>query len=373
MRIGVDASALAARQNGIGRYLHELLGAMLGDGKPGNEWLLYGRGLVDAEWPHNVGVRNDHLPVDLGRVLALTTSLPAWLRRDRPDVFWGPAHRLPFALPRQTARVLTVHDMCWLRVPDTMRRVTRALDSRLMPRALHEADRIIAVSDATRDDVCAAFPEVADRVRVVREAAIGLPPPQPLESLQALGVRRPYALFVGTLEPRKNLIRLLRAFGRLAATDAPQAQIVIAGATGWGGLSLADEVARLALESRVVAPGWVDETQLSTLYRYAECFAMPSLYEGFGLPLLEAMAHGTPVLSSRVSAMPEVVGDAGLLVDPYDVEDITRGLRRFFRDEGLREQLAPLARAQAARFSWHRAAQETMAVFEEAIQARGSM
>lgn len=371
MKLCVDASAVGAR-DGIGRYLAELLPRLRGtkdaERRP---WRLYGRGIELQTLPFETGsTRSDHLPRNIGRVLSLATSQPLWLARDRPDLFWGPAHRLPLWLPQRTARVVTIHDLCWLKAPQTMRRSTHWLDATLMPRALKQADRIIAVSSATRDDLCAAFPDTRDRIRVVHEAAALMPAPLPAEALSGLGLRPGYVLFVGTLEPRKNLKRLLQAFARAAPQLPTSTTLAIAGPLGWGGEQVDTEAGRLGIADRVRILGRVDDVALSTLYRHAACLAMPSLYEGFGLPLLEAMAQGTPVLTSHTSSMPEVAGDAGLLVDPLSTESMADGLLQLLTDSAHREMLAGRAASQAARFSWDRAALETWTVFEEAVRVR---
>jgi glycosyltransferase involved in cell wall biosynthesis len=372
MRIAVDAATLASPRAGIGRYLDALLGAMSNSAMHLHEWLLYGRGapLREDAWPSHIRTRRDGLPTDFGRIGSLVTSLPLWTAYDRPDVFWGPAHRLPCWLPRKTARVVTIHDLCWLKAPQTMRPITRRLDAWAMPRALAQADRIIAVSAATADDLRNAFPETDQRIVVVHEGVAQLPRPGMADVLRRLGVRVPYVLFVGTLEPRKNLGRLLQAFSALRDEAMPVPQLVVTGARGWGEECIDTEAARLGVASQVKAVGRVTDAELATLYHHALFLAMPSLYEGFGLPLVEAMAHGIPVLTSRAASMPEIAGDAGLLVDPFNVKDIANGLKKLMFDAELRSCLASRARGQAAQFSWSVAGDKTMAVFTEAALVR---
>jgi glycosyltransferase involved in cell wall biosynthesis len=371
MKIAVDASALFGPNNGIRRYLRELLPHVIP--ASAGSWVLLGRdtllssplGDVSAA----IALRADHLPPAVGRVLSLATSQPYWAWRDAPDLFFGPAHRLPLWLPAATACVVTIHDLCWLKAPQTMRRTTRWLDATLMPRALLRADRIIAVSKATGDDLCNAFPTVAGRVVVVQEAAASLPPPLPAEALASCGLSGRYILFVGTREPRKNLLRLLDAFAYASKQATEPTMLAIAGIPGWGGEDIEAHAAKLGIADRVCPMGAVDDATLATLYRHAHFLAMPSLYEGFGVPLLEAMVQGTPVLTSHSSSMPEVAGDAGLLVDPLSTEDIARGLLQLLNEPDLRNSLASKARAQAANFSWARAAHETLTVFTDARRA----
>jgi glycosyltransferase involved in cell wall biosynthesis len=374
MRIAVDTGGLADG-GGIGRYLSSLLGEMLESTAGEHEWLLYGRTLGRPGRPAGptlatVRCRADRFPPHTGRIASLFTSSPYWAARDSPDVFWGPAHRLPGWLPRRTARVVTVHDLCWKFAPQAMRPVTRWLDATLMPASVRQADRILAVSHATGAQVAESFPDVAGRIVVVSLAAAPLPAPCPLDRLAALGVRVPYVLVVGTLEPRKNLRRLLQAFAILPSSLREGTQLVFAGPAGWGDAIDPSDVAALGIEDRVRMLGRVADDVLASLYRHACFLAMPSLYEGFGLPLVEAMSQGTPVLASSVASLLEVAGEAGLLVDPLDVDSIAAGLARMLGEAGLRDRLASRAASQAARYSWARAARETLSVFEAAVSAR---
>ncbi|TWO72109.1 glycosyltransferase family 4 protein [Caenimonas sedimenti] len=370
MRIAVDASMLAADGAGISRYLRSLLEAMLAL-DDGHEWLLYGRRVPAlATGSSRVGGRQDGLPDAPGRILALAASLPLWTARDRPDVFWAPAHRLPLWLPRDCAGVLTVHDLCWQRAPETMRRSSRALDALFMPRSIARADRILAVSQSTARDIAAGFPAAAARTVVVHEGLSPLPEPAGADALAALGLRLPYVLFVGTIEPRKNLQRLIEAFGAVRGSSTAPLQLAVVGAAGWGA-DIAESAHRHGAD-QVVVLGRVSDATLATLYRHALCLAMPSLYEGFGLPLLEAMSFGTPVLASDTSSMPEVAGPAGHYVDPLSVASIAQGLRKLAGEPGYRDGLAAHAQAQAGRFRWEQAARDTLEVFAQARQARAA-
>ena len=199
------------------------------------------------------------------------------------------------------------------------------------------------------------------------------PSPGNYQSLSTLGIDSPYFLFVGTLEPRKNLKRLLKAYSLLDTNIRNLAQLVIAGGKGWGRVDLAGSVKELGLEDRVVLTGYVNETQLATLYAHARFLAMPSIYEGFGLPVIEAMSFGVPVLTSNQSSLPEVAGDACVLVDPFDVASITTGLSSLLGNERYRDLLACSAVSNAKRFTWQNAANQMWTVFEEAVEARADL
>jgi glycosyltransferase involved in cell wall biosynthesis len=178
------------------------------------------------------------------------------------------------------------------------------------------------------------------------------------------GIHGPYFLFVGTAEPRKNLVRLVEAFGRAKSGPVREHTLVLAGKAGWGDAALRSAIARLDSAVRIFQPGYVAAEDLPALYGAATAFLFPSLVEGFGIPPLEAMACGCPVLASAAPALDEVVGDAGLLVDPWDVESIAEGIRRLGEEDELRETLKARGLRRAKEFSWDRTTAETLAVLE---------
>jgi len=239
-----------------------------------------------------------------------------------------------------------------------------------MPLAVRAADKIVTDSQATAVAVNSEFAVDANDLSVVPPGVVLGGRTEPFDSLLQYGVDRPYFLFVGTLEPRKNLIRLLTAYSRLPETVKERAMLVITGGKGWGGINLRDTVTGLGLARHVRLPGYVDEPTLNTLYAHALFLAMPSLYDGFGLPIVEAMAHGVPVLTSDNSSMPEVAGEAGLFVDALSIDSIADGLGQLLGNEDLRDKLAANARSNAARFNWNEAAQQLITVFKEAIAKR---
>jgi glycosyltransferase involved in cell wall biosynthesis len=344
----------------------------------GHKWFLYShRPLVVGDWSQsNVQLRTANLPEAINlprRMLRLAWAqsvLPWWANQDDIDLFWAPGHRLPYYLPRRIARVVTIHDLVWKHAGETMRPFARWLDAKQMPAAVRIADRVITVSGHTAQDLVAEMPEAKNKVRVVHLGAPALHPTASRGSLKSIGIDRPYFLFVGTLEPRKNLYRLLEAYATLPDGIKNSILLVIAGGKGWGGVDAQAVSSRLGLNRSVHILGYVSDEMLSTLYAHALFLAMPSLYEGFGLPLLEAMARGTPVLTSNCSSMPEVAGDAGLLIDPHDVGSIAKGLLALLTDETLRRNLAQRAKVNAQRFSWQKAADATLQIFDEAIEER---
>ena len=369
-RIGVDARLLSEAVTGIGRYTHEMLNALV---RRNHNWALYShRPIVVGDWQEykNVRLRTADLPWRSLRMAWAQSMLPWWSAQDGIELFWAPTHRLPRYLPERIARVVTIHDLVWKHAGQTMRPLSRWLDAKFMPEAVRLADRVIAVSEYTARDLLTEIPEAEGKVRVVPLGVSALPEPSASEILDALGIDGPFFLFVGTLEPRKNLHRLLEAYAALPDNARNSVRMVIAGGKGWGGVDVASIAAQLNISDRTHVVGHASDALLSALYANALFLAMPSLYEGFGLPLVEAMARGKPVLTSNCASMPEVAGDAGLFVDPSDVNSIYNGLLAMVADDSLRQSLAGKAQAMAARYSWEKAAEATARIFDEAVQTR---
>jgi glycosyltransferase involved in cell wall biosynthesis len=262
--------------------------------------------------------------------------------------------------------VLTVHDLIFRRYPAHHKRLNRWYLNATMPLFCRRADHIIAVSEQSKRDVIEAYGIPPEKITVIYEAADPRFCPQAAETIAAVRARYRlpdrYLLFVGTIEPRKNLGRVLTAFERLHAEGLTDA-LVIVGKRGW---LYDDFFARLEAspaKQAVIFPGFVPDADLPAIYSGAQALAFPSEFEGFGLPVLEAMACGTPVVCSNTSSLPEVTGDAALLVDPLDVDALTEALRRVLNDPALAADLRGRGLVQAARFSWARAAEETLVVY----------
>jgi len=264
--------------------------------------------------------------------------------------------------------VVTVHDVAFDRYPNLFPRAWRTMYRLGLRAAVRRADAIVTPSRATAEDVLSRTKVDPRKLHVVPEAA-ALPPSEVDvgEALARLKVRPPYVLFVGTIEPRKNLVRLVRAYRRVAATGVPHA-LVLAGPLGWHHESLMRE---LALEGpgEIVMTGALPPAELDAIYRAADAFVYPSVYEGFGLPVLEAMSRGIPVVASSTSALPEVTGDAALGVNPRSVREIAAAIASLVGDVALAERLAAAGRLQAERFSWDETARMTLEVYEQVLDA----
>ena len=284
------------------------------------------------------------------------------------ELFHATEHLL---LPlRGVPTVLTVHDLIFRRYPAHHKRLNRWYLNTTMPLFCRRADHIIAVSEQSKRDVIEAYGIPAEKITVIYEAADPRFRPQPPEDVAAAraryGLPEQYVLFVSTIEPRKNLSRLLAAFERVHAAGLADA-LVIVGKRGWLFDAFFADLAHSPAKDAVIFPGFVPDADLPAVYAGAQAMAFPSEFEGFGLPVLEAMACGAPVVCSDTSSLPEVAGDAALLVDPLNVDALAAALARVLQDEPLREQMRARGLAQAARFSWARAAEETLAVYRQVL------
>lgn len=369
MRIGIDGRNLGSATDGIGRFVHNAVKALAAFGA---DVVVYAPGKINTDYdiPHGVSVRIANFNGPVARTFWAQAVLPSLARRDRVEVFWGPSHRLPFILDGDIARVVTIHDLVWLHAAQTMRTRTWLGDRLLMKPALKTADAVVTDSAATTDALKSEFPWLKSPVKTVHPGTVALPAPGDVSSLEPLGITKPYALFVGTLEPRKNLGNLIKAYGLLPAATRSGCDLVIVGAKGWKQTGLADEVRGGGLEPSIKFTGFVDDGTLATLYANCLFLAMPSLYEGFGFPIIEAQSFGKPVLTSNTSSMPEVAGDNAVLVDPNDLAAIATAFRRLCVDVEFRNGTAADARKNAGRFTWENHAKGMLQVFEQAIGQR---
>jgi len=279
----------------------------------------------------------------------------------------------PYGCFRDTRfkKIITICDVTPLLFPETHGRMQVWHHRLALPFILRSADRIITISEASRRDIirCCNVPEEKVSVTLLAASLPALPVGGVTSAAPVVGIAGPYILNVGTLEPRKNLSGLLDAFAAACRRGLPHS-LVIAGAGGWGRASIPAIAERLGIGDRVQVAGFIEDRDLPGLYAGADFFVYPSLYEGFGLPVLEAMACGTPVITSNISSLPEVAGDAALLVDPHSSEELSSAMLRLAGDAGLRQELRSRGWERAAQFSWERTADETWRIYQEVMGSR---
>ncbi|HAJ37311.1 MAG TPA: glycosyltransferase family 1 protein [Chloroflexi bacterium] len=378
MRVAIDAQLLSDQQSyrgaGVSNYSAELLRALgalvqeeqarLGDAPAELTAYLHAAHFTAP----GVQLVRARLPLEnpLARILWEQTLFPLALRRQRASLVHGLVNVLP--LTASCPGVVTVHDLAFVRTPATMRPLKRIYLTALCRASVRRAAHVIAVSHQTATDLQHFWGTPSERITVVHHGVAARFTPRCAEEQAAFRQRRGlparYLLYLGTLEPRKNLEHLVRAFAQWrAATAAHDVRLVLAGARGWYYAEIFRTVEALGLTEQVIFPGFIPGDELPDWYAAATAFVYPSLFEGFGLPVLEAMACGTPVVCSRAPGVSEVAGDAAVTFAAHDVAALSAALELVVNQPGVRQALAARGRAQAARFTWRRAAEATLAIY----------
>jgi glycosyltransferase involved in cell wall biosynthesis len=373
--IGIDYTPAYEQGGGIGRYVRELIGALAALDTI-TDYRLFVAGATPDKLSlapgNNFQWRSTRIPPKWTARLWHRAQLPIPI-----NLFTGAIrlyHATDFTLPpvaSGTKTILTVHDLSFVRAPETASPNLRKYLDVVVPRSVRRADHILADSQATKDDLIALYNTPPDKITVLlsgvseRFAPATTPQIQEVRAKYNIG-DAPYILSVGTVQPRKNYERLIRALAQLpAAYNA--VKLVIAGGRGWLQDPIHQAVIELNLQDRVQFLGFAEDSDLPALYSGATMLAYPSLYEGFGLPILEAFRCRTPVLTSANSSLSEVSGEAAVIVDPYSVDSIGDGLQRLLDDTDLRARLVTMGEGQAAPFTWGRAAGELRAVYDQML------
>lgn len=374
MRICIDISPAAHRKAGLGRHAREL-----------------------AERAHRLDANNAYslftyqpsrgeIPASLAHLPAYTVPWPAkpWrmsvllahyarVPQDRlvpgADLFHGTDHLLPYF--RRVRTVFTLHDLIPLLFPEFHLPLNRWFLSLMFPQFLRRADAIIAVSECTQRDAIRIYGVPEEKITVIYNGVDArFRPVRDAETRHrvraAYGLPEAYILYVGTIEPRKNLVRLLDAFHALQKEGYPH-KLVIVGAKGWLYRPVFDKIAALGLQDQVILPGYIADEDLPALYSGAALFVFPSLYEGFGIPPLEAMACGVPTVVADTSSLPEVVGDAALRVPPTDTAALKAAMNRLLDDAVFAQELAARGPERARLFTWDTAAAQLITVYHRLL------
>ncbi len=379
MRIGIDGSSILPQRTGMGHYTGHLL-AHLAGADPSHGYVVFLNSMRHRPprepWMErgNVSIVHRRLPGPL--------LLYAWRYFNRPaierlvgevDVFHSPATYVP--PQRRGARVTTVHDLYFFRHPEDCTMLGGRFLRATVPRRLREMDRIIAISEATRQDLIELLSVPPERIAVVY---LGVDPrfrrvENPAERTAVCarhGLPDRFILFIGTLEPRKNVERLIEAYSLVRREIADAPPLVLVGSRSKSSGQVDAAVERLGLARHVVFAGYVPHADLPALYSAADLFVLPSLYEGFGMPLLEAMACGTPVVAGDTSSLRELAAGRGVLVNPLRADDIAGGLVRVLRDPSLRAVSVERGLQFARTLTWERCARQTLDVYVEAVRTR---
>jgi len=372
LRIGIDARPLARGAAGISRAVYSIVRELerLDDQ---SQYLLYcnrpfNLPFDNLRWQKRVQSLYSFLP---GSLWLQSKAFAGAARHDHLDVFWGTLYTLPAGLPETTRKVLTIYDLVWRRYPQSMSWHNRMLSRAFAQRSVSRVDMIVTISESTKQDLESELHVPAEKIKVVR---LGVDEHfRPCEQAvaarhvaQKYGSSENYILSVGTIEPRKNLKILIEAIGILKGQGKLAHQLVVAGAKGWGKSQIAESILKWKLtESDVKFLGFIPEKDLPLLYSGAAVFVFPSVYEGFGLPLVEAMACGTPVVASNASSIPEVVGEAGILVDAHRPAEFAEAISQLRTNPGLRAAITQKGFQRVKQFSWAAAAKDVLSIFCE--------
>ncbi|MFQ5855221.1 MAG: glycosyltransferase family 4 protein [Anaerolineae bacterium] len=370
MLIGIDASrTVIADRTGTENYTLHLIRAMITQGSTHHFRLYFNAPPHGGLFPRTPQCSQSVIPWPR---LWTHVRLSGELARHRPDVLFVPSHVLPLVCP--VPGVVTVHDLGYLAYPEAHRRFDRWYLDWTTRRHTRVAAHLLADSEVTRQDLIWHYGADSNRITVVYP---GLDPAfQPIDDPAQLaavrsryGIDSDYVIHLGTLQPRKNIGRLLDAFERLHNSKSEirnsKLDLVLAGKPGWLAQDLVARVTAMGDQVRLI--GHVEQSDLPALISGARALVMPSLYEGFGFPVLEAMACGTPVVASNVSSLPEVAGDAALLIDPHDTGAMAHALEHILTDDDLRADLRRRGLERARHFTWQRAAQQTLTVLENVV------
>lgn len=378
-RIGINAQKLSTTESyraaGTSRYVFNLLRELRAMDTP-ERFVAY---LGESEIPPSLGPtarfapRASRLPTGSAtlRILWEQLRLPHLLRHDEITLFHGAVNALP--LSWRGPSVVTILDLTFLRMPEAFGRANRTYLRSMVRLASRRADRVITISEATRKDVIRLLGTPPGRVVTVHcgvDARF-----TPTEDAGAIALLRErynlpqeFILYLGTIEPRKNLVRLIDAYTELRERGLTDWPLVLAGGRGWGEEAILERAALSDASQSIRFVGFVPEGEIPLWYNAAALFVYPSEYEGFGLPVLEALACGTPAIASNSSSLPEVAGNAAVLVDPTDVDAIADGMQRLIEDPSLRSHLATEGPQRARFFSWARMAEQTLGVYRSVLE-----
>src|ERR1700730_1283779 len=382
MRIAIDYTAATRQAAGIGNYVRSLVDAMLAQDDT-NQYTLLTSGRPPHERPfptaQNVRGRSLVIPDRCLNILWYRWRLPisATFFTGQVDIYHGPDFVLP-PLNGHTHKIVTVHDLAFIEHPESAVPQVAAYLKKVVPEAIAAADVVASISQTTRQTLIDYFHTPPEKITIIpngiRSYFRRVTDPVLLEATRhKFGLKSPLVLGVGTQQPRKNHLGLIKAFHKAASSSNKQsrpAMLALAGGSGWLYEETQQAVAELKLEKKVRFLGHVSDLELMLLYSLADVFVFPSFYEGFGVPPLEAMACGTPVITSNISSLPETAGDAALLVDPHKPGEIANAITRILENPQLQEDLRQKGYARASHFTWVRSAQKMLSIYQQLYEGK---
>lgn len=381
MRIGIDCRTILnpgrGEQAGVGHYNYYLVKNLLKIDKKNEYVLFFDWRVTNTREFKQKNTRIYYFPFSqYKKYLPFTYShmlISATLVKEKLDVYHSPANVIPYMYPRPS--VITVHDLAIYKHPSWFPPGQKFSTKLLVPKSLHKAKKIIAVSQATKKDIIKLFKISSARIETIYQGVVTQRIGDAQKNKEYLRkkykIKDKYILYVGTIEPRKNLISLLRAFSHLLHNYPKRFkdyQLIITGGEGWKAKDVFRTIKELDFGQRVKWIGYVSHDDKIALMKNASCFVFPTLYEGFGLPVLEAMSLGVPVITSKVASIPEVTGKAALLVNPNKVNELIEALNKVLGRVDLRRKMIKEGLEQAQKFSWPKCARETLAIYRKAYQ-----
>lgn len=380
MKIAFDLTQIPANKTGAGIYALNLVREItrLNTSTPTHEFLFF---IQDDDPEFMTLIQNEkHCtlhPVKsfiyrnmLPRLAFEQFILPRHCKKENVDIIFSTHYTIPYFT--RIPRVVVFHDMTFYLFPELHEKIKRLYFKTLMPHSVKKSRAVITVSESTKNDVLTQFPLTPrNKISVIHHGVDAFDETKTTDKtsidtyLQKYGLTaKEYVLFVGTLEPRKNITGLLHAYHHLRQSTGADFKLVIVGKKGWFYREIFETVKKYKLEDAVVFTGYVDETEKRALLSQTLMFLYPSFYEGFGIPILEAMAAGAPVITGNTSSLPEVAGDAALLVNPHEWEEIAAAMKRLLTDPKLQDKLKQKGLKQAASFTWEKTAEQTMELLQ---------
>lgn len=358
MKIAIDVQTTLGQPTGFGFYVSNLVNYLQKQNTPHTFELIEPQSSQDFSTPQ--------------RLIWDQFRFPAIAKNKKVDLIHQPCFSAPFSFSGPV--VITIHDIISLLFPENIPFASRMFYSKWMPFSYSKATKIITISESTKNDIVRVLRIPEEKITVI-PLAVDDKFRKPAknnevkEVAKKYNIKNDYILHIGTLEPRKNLGFLIDVFSEvIQSTTSRDLSLVITGKKGWYYEDLFDKVRKLNLEGKVIFTGYIDEADKPALYKGAKIFAFPSIYEGFGLPPLEAMASGIPVISSNTSSMGEVVGEAGILLSPKDQKEWVKAIRKVNETPQLRLEMVGKNKEQVRKFSWEKTAQKTIEVYEEAFE-----